>query len=60
MIATLRADLAAAVARLTRPERSGERIGEPDAVGMWCDQRWQVAQHAGDTDTIVELISDPA
>ena len=35
----------------------GERIGEPDAIGMWCDQRWQVAYHAGDTDTIVELIA---
>ena len=57
MIAALRADLATARAEIDAARALGERIGEPDAVGMWCDQRWQVARHAGDTDTISELLA---
>jgi hypothetical protein len=57
MVATLRADLPAAVAEIDAARALGERIGEPDAVGMWCDQRWQVAHHAGDMDIILELIA---
>ena len=52
MIAALRADLATARAEIDAARALGERIGEPDAVGVWCDQRWQVARHAGDTDTL--------
>jgi hypothetical protein len=57
MLATMRSDFATAVAEIDAARALGERIGEPDTVGMWCDQRWQVAQHAGDTDRIVEVIT---
>jgi hypothetical protein len=56
-IAALRADLGNARREIDAAKELGERIGEPDAVGMWCDQRWQVARHAGDTDTIAELLA---
>jgi hypothetical protein len=55
-VAALRADLAAAQVEIDAARALGERIGEPDAVGMWCDQRWQLARHAGDHGAIVELI----
>ncbi len=42
--------------RSTRPGLGGADRGARRA-GMWCDQRWQVAHHAGDHDTITELIS---
>ena len=55
MIAALRANLSVAVAEIDAARALGERIGEPDATGMWCDQRWQVARHVGDVETIAEL-----
>src|SRR5262249_55192160 len=55
MIAALRADLPAALVEIDAALAVGTRIGEPDAVGMWCDQRWQVARHSGDTETIIEV-----
>ena len=57
MVAALRADLPAALVEIDAARALGERIGEPDAVGMWCDQRWQLARHAGDHDTIAELLA---
>jgi hypothetical protein len=56
MVAALQADLTAAVEAIDAARALGERIGEPDAVGMWCDQRWQVARYAGDQETIKELV----
>jgi hypothetical protein len=56
MIAALQADLPAALVEIEAARRLGERLGEPDAVGMWCDQRWQLAWHAGDQDTIAEIL----
>jgi hypothetical protein len=33
-------------------------VSEPaEEVGMWCDQRWQVARHSGDEATIAELLA---
>jgi hypothetical protein len=55
MIAALRADLPAALVEIDAARAVGARIGEPDAIGMWCDQRWQVARHSGDTETIIEV-----
>jgi hypothetical protein len=57
MIAALRANLPAARVEIDAARALGERIGEPDAVGMWCDQRWQVARHAGDSDTVADLVA---
>ena len=56
MVATLRADLATAQTTIDAAREMGERIGEPDAIGLWCDQRWQVAVHAGDDKTIEDLV----
>jgi len=56
-IAALHAELPLALAEIDAARAVGERIGEPDAVGVWCDQRWQVARHAGDIDTIAELLA---
>jgi hypothetical protein len=56
-IAALRGELPTALVEMDAARTLGERIGEPDALGMWCDQRWQVAHHAGDQDTIDELVS---
>jgi hypothetical protein len=56
MVAVLHADLTAAVEAIDAARALGERIGEPDAVGMWCDQRWQVARYAGDHDTIIGIV----
>ena len=56
MIAALQGELATALVEIDAARALGERIGEPDAAGMWCDQRWQVAHHAGDHDTITELL----
>jgi len=56
MLAALRADLPAAQLEIDAARALGERIGEPDAVGMWCDQRWQIARHAGDYDTIGDML----
>jgi len=57
MVAALRADLETAVVEIDAARALGERIGEPDAVGMWCDQRWQAARHTGDVETIEELLA---
>jgi len=57
MVAALRADLPAALVEIDAARALGERIGEPDAIGMWCDQRWQLARHAGDHDTITDLLT---
>jgi hypothetical protein len=57
MVAALRADLPAALVDIDAARALGERIGEPDAVGMWCDQRWQLARHSGDHDTMAELVA---
>ena len=56
MVAALRADLPAARVDIDAARELGERIGEPDAIGMWCDQRWQLARHAGDEDAIGDLL----
>ena len=56
MIAALQGELPTALVEIDAARALGERIGEPDAAGMWCDQRWQVAHHAGDYDTITELL----
>jgi hypothetical protein len=56
MVAALRADFATALAEIDAARALGDRIGEPDAVSTWCDQRWQVARHAGDLDTIDALL----
>jgi hypothetical protein len=56
MVAALRADLSAAVVQIDAARALGERIGEPDTLGVWCDQRWQVARHAGDDDMVAELL----
>jgi hypothetical protein len=56
-LAALRGDLPAALVEVDAARALGERIGEPDAIGMWCDQRWVVAHHAGDEGTIAELIA---
>ncbi|MBA3653689.1 MAG: AAA family ATPase, partial [Actinobacteria bacterium] len=56
-MATLHADLSLAIVEIDAAKTLGERIGEPDATGMWCDQRWQVARHSGDIETIAELSS---
>src|SRR5436305_8921652 len=55
MIAALRADVSLAIDEIDAAKEIGERIGEPDTLGVWCDQRWQVARHTGDQETIVEL-----
>jgi hypothetical protein len=55
-VAALKADFPRAVAEIDAARALGERIGEPDVVGMWCDQRWQVARHAGDHDAIKGLL----
>jgi hypothetical protein len=57
MLAALRADLPAARVEIDEARALGERIGEPDAVGMWCDQRWQLARHAGDHETVRDLLA---
>jgi hypothetical protein len=57
MLAALRADLEGARTEIDAARSLGERIGEPDVVGVWCDQRWQVARHGGDLDTIAELLA---
>jgi hypothetical protein len=57
MVAALHADMSAALVEIDAARALGERIGEPDAVGMWCDQRWQLARHAGDGDTLAELVA---
>jgi hypothetical protein len=56
MIAALHGELSTALLEIDAARTLGERIGEPDAPGMWCDQRWQVAYHAGDHDTVTELL----
>jgi hypothetical protein len=56
-VAAFHADLERARAEIDSARVLGERIGEPDAVGMWCDQRWQVARHTGDIATIDELLT---
>jgi hypothetical protein len=56
MVATLRADLTTAVLEIDAARALGVRIGEPDVFGMWCDQRWYAARHAGDFDKIAELV----
>ncbi|HTN78500.1 MAG TPA: AAA family ATPase [Acidimicrobiales bacterium] len=57
MVAALGADLPAARAEIDAARALGERIGEPDAISTWCDQRWQVARHEGDRETIEELLA---
>jgi hypothetical protein len=57
MVAALRAHLGKARTEIDAARALGERIGEPDVVSVWCDQRWQVARHAGDLDTIAELLA---
>jgi hypothetical protein len=57
MVAAMHADMTTALVEIDAARDLGERIGEPDAVGMWCDQRWQVARHAGDSDTLAELVA---
>jgi hypothetical protein len=57
MVAALHADLRAALVEIDAARALGERIGEPDSAGMWCDQRWQLARHAGDGDTLTELVA---
>jgi hypothetical protein len=57
MVAALHADMTTALVDIDAARALGERIGEPDAVGMWCDQRWQVARHVGDGDTLAELVA---
>src|SRR5258708_36159578 len=57
MVAALHADLPAALVEIDAARALGERIGEPDALGMWCDQRWQVARHAGDADSIANVVA---
>jgi hypothetical protein len=56
MVAALRADLATAQTAIDAARETGDRIGEPDAMGLWCDQRWQVASHAGDEKTMQGLL----
>jgi hypothetical protein len=55
MAAALRADFASAVTEIDAARDLGIRIGEPDAMSVWCDQRWQVARHTGDAAAIAEL-----
>ena len=55
-VATMRADMALARTEIDAARALGERIADPDAVGMWCDQRWQVARHTGDDGAIDELL----
>jgi hypothetical protein len=57
MVAALHADLRTALVEIDAARALGERIGEPDAVGMWCDQRWQLARHAGDGDALAEVVA---
>jgi hypothetical protein len=57
MVAALHADMTTALVEIDAARALGERIGEPDAVGMWCDQRWQLARHAGDGGTLAELVA---
>jgi hypothetical protein len=57
MIAALHADLELARTEIDEARGVGDRIGEPDAVGVWCDQRWQVARHTGDVATVTELLA---
>jgi hypothetical protein len=57
MVAALHADMTTALVEIDAARALGERIGEPDAVGMWCDQRWQLARHTGDDDTLAELVA---
>jgi hypothetical protein len=56
-VAALRADLPRAVTEIDAARALGERIGEPDALGVWCDQRWHVARQAGDHETVAELLA---
>ena len=55
MVAALQADFARAVREIDAARDLGTRIGEADAMGVWCDQRWQVARHTGDSALIAEL-----
>jgi hypothetical protein len=57
MVAAARADMDRARTEVDAARALGERIEEPDAVGMWCDQRWQIARHTGDDDALDELVS---
>jgi hypothetical protein len=57
MVSALRADLPTAVVEIDAARALGERIGEPDSFSVWCDQRWHVARHAGDYETIGELLA---
>jgi hypothetical protein len=54
-VAILEADFGPAITEIDAARSIGTRIGEADAVSVWCDQRWQVARHTGDTETIAEL-----
>jgi hypothetical protein len=56
MVAALHANLSTALVEIDAARALGERIGDPDAPGMWCDQRWQLARHAGDHDTMGKLV----
>ena len=56
MAAALGADLATAQTAIDAAREMGERIGEPDTISVWCDQRWQLARHAGDDKTVGVLL----
>jgi AAA ATPase domain len=54
-VALLDARFGLAIEEIDAARELGNRIGEADAVSVWCDQRWQAARHTGDTETIAEL-----
>jgi hypothetical protein len=56
-MATLHADLPRALAEVDAAKALGERIGEPDAISVWCDQRWQIARNRGELDVIDDLMA---
>ncbi len=54
-VAMLDGDFTRAIEEIDAARDLGTRIGEPDAVSVWCDQRWQAARQTGDLGVVGEV-----